>query len=832
MDKAMLNVENIDFSTREVHDVESMKKGILNHLRFTLAKCRYSATSRDCYLALAYTVRDQLIGQWIRTQESYYQHDPKRVYYLSLEFLIGRALGNSLINLGMLKTATQALQELNLNLPELRELEWDAGLGNGGLGRLAACFLDSMASLNIPAYGYGIRYEYGIFFQHIQNGHQVETPDNWLRYGNPWEIARPEYLYPVRFYGRVEQFRDGEGKLRHKWVDTSDVMAMAYDTPVPGYMNGTVNTMRLWAAKSTRGFDLSYFNHGNYIKAVDDKNHSENISRVLYPNDNMMEGKELRLKQEYFLVAATLQDIIRRYKFSHKTFGQFPDKVAIQLNDTHPALVVPELMRILLDEENLDWDEAWDITRTTCSYTNHTILPEALEQWPVSLLENMLPRHLQIIYEINSRFLEGVGQTYPDDLERMRRMSIIGEGQEKSVRMANLAVVGSKKINGVSALHSELIKETLFKDFHEYYPTRFVNCTNGITPRRWLKKANPALAELITQNIGDRWVTHFDELKKLEPLADDPKFRKAWAEVKQQCKNDFADHLESKYGVPINRNSLFTCQVKRIHEYKRQLLNILHVITLYNRLKDNSGHPYVPRTVMIGGKAAPGYFMAKLIIKLVGSVANVINHDPAIGDKLKLVFLENYRVSLAERAIPATELSEQISLAGTEASGTGNMKFTANGALTIGTLDGANVEIREEVGDDNIFIFGMKTHEVMELQESGYHPLEFYHSNHELKRVIDMIHDGFFSPDEPGLFRPITDALLRGGDHYCLLADYADYVSCQERVSEAYKDPEEWNRQSILNVARVGKFSSDRTIDDYAKTIWEVPTYEDAKLDR
>lgn len=828
MSKPHLKFATLQFDAREALDVEAVKKAILNHLHYTLAKDQYSATERDCYLALAYTVRDQLVGRWMKTQQAYNENDPKRVYYLSLEFLIGRTLGNSLMNLGVFHIYEKALKELNLNLGELRELEWDAGLGNGGLGRLAACFLDSMATLNIPAYGYGIRYEYGIFFQHIKDGYQVETPDNWLRYGNPWEIARPEYLYPVQFYGRVEQSRDKNGQLKSKWVDTMNVMAMAYDTPVPGYNNDTVNTMRLWAAKSTRGFELNYFNHGDYIRAVEEKNHSENITRVLYPNDNMLAGKELRLKQEYFLVAATLHDIIRRYKATHDSLDKFSEKVAIQLNDTHPALAVPELMRVFLDEEGMSWDRAWEICHETFSYTNHTILPEALEQWSVSLLEHILPRHLQIIYEINSRFLEGVAQTYPDDLDRLRRMSLVGEGSEKTVRMANLAIVGSKKVNGVSALHSDLIKKTLFKDFHEFYPTRFVNVTNGITPRRWLKKANPALSDLISSKIGDDWIIHFDQLKKLESLADDPKFRKAWAKVKADNKEAMAQYIESEYAVEINRNSIFTCQAKRQHEYKRQLLNILHVILLYNRLKDGSSHPFTPRTVMIGGKAAPGYFMAKLIIKLFGAVGDVVNNDPAIGDKLKLVFLHNYRVSLAEKVIPATDLSEQISLAGLEASGTGNMKFAANGAITIGTLDGANVEICEEVGDDNIFIFGMKTDEVAALKESGYHPMDFYQANGELKRVIDMIHDGFFSPDEPGLFRPITDSLLRGGDQYCLLADFADYVSCQERVSEAYKDQDHWTRMSILNVANQGKFSSDRTIDDYAKRIWDVPTYDDA----
>lgn len=823
MDTPKLKLATIQFDAREAHDVESMKKAILNHLHYTLAKDQYTATARDCFLALAYTVRDQLISGWMKTQQKYYDDNPKRVYYLSLEFLIGRTLGNSLINLDILPVVEQAMKELKLELEELRDLEWDAGLGNGGLGRLAACFLDSMATLDIPAYGYGIRYEYGIFFQQIKNGHQVETPDNWLRYGNPWEISRPEYLYPINFYGRVEQYQDAKGDIRSRWVDTSNVMAMAYDTPIPGFGTETINTLRLWGAKSTRGFELNYFNHGDYIRAVEDKNTSENISRVLYPNDNMHEGKELRLKQEYFLVAATLQDIIRRYKVKNEDMRKFPEKVAIQLNDTHPALAIPEFMRILLDYEKFSWDEAWEICKETFSYTNHTILPEALEQWPVTLLGHILPRHLQIIFEINSRFLETAIQTYPDDLERVRRLSLIGESGEKSVRMANLAIVGSKKVNGVSALHSELIKESLFKDFYEHFPTHFINCTNGITPRRWLRKANPGLSKLIENKIGSEYLTHLEQLKKLAPLAKNSTFCKSWRQVKQKNKNELASYIEENYSISINRDSLFCCQIKRIHEYKRQLLNILHCVALYNRIKDKSDRPFVPRTVMMGGKAAPGYFTAKLIIKLFNSVADVVNNDPAVGDQLKMVFLENYRVSLAEKVIPATELSEQISLAGMEASGTGNMKFMANGAITIGTLDGANVEMCEEVGEDNIFIFGMKTHEVEELRNKGYNPYECYERDPELKRVIDMIQDGFFSPEDPGLFRPITDSLLRGGDFYCVLKDFTPYVECQEKVSEAYKNKAGWTRLSILNTAHVGKFSSDRTIQDYANQVWDVP---------
>ncbi len=819
-----ITLATIPVDNRIGTDVESIKRAFINHLHYTLAKDKYSATSRDLYSALAHTIRDQLISRWIQTQQDYYDSDPKRVYYISLEFLIGRTLGNSLINLDLYNTVEQALQEMNINLEDTREEEWDAGLGNGGLGRLAACFLDSMATLGIPAYGYGLRYEYGIFYQKIQDGYQLETPDNWLRYGNPWEVGRPEYLFPVKFYGRAEDYVDEDGKTRRRWVDHEEVMAMAYDTPVPGYQNDTVNTMRLWGAKSSRGFDLEYFNHGDYVRAVEDKDHTENITRVLYPNDNQYQGKELRLKQEYFLVCATLQDILRRYRKTHKTFKNFSDKVAIQLNDTHPSLAVPELMRVFLDEEKMDWSSAWEIITKTFSYTNHTILPEALEQWPVALLENVLPRHLEIIYEINRRFLDSLPAETSD--EAIASMSIIGEGGEKTVRMANLSVISSHKVNGVSELHTDLVKEHLFNDFCDLKPEKFIPLTNGVTPRRWLKKCNPGLANLISSYIGEGWTTNLDELKKLEPLIDDTKFRNQWARVKSGNKKFFADYLKETQGVEVDPSSLFTLQIKRIHEYKRQLLNVLYAINQYNRIKANPSRPtpWVPRTVMIGGKAAPGYYMAKLIIKLINSVADVINNDPVIGDRLKLVFLENYRVSLAEKAIPAADLSEQISMAGMEASGTGNMKLSLNGALTIGTLDGANVEIKEEVGDENIFIFGHTADELISLKEHGYYSQSYINANPELGQVLEMIRSGFFSPEEPDLFRPIVDGLTEGGDFYCLLADYDAYIECQDRVSEAFTDEEAWIKKSILNVANMGKFSSDRTIRSYAEEVWKVPT--------
>ena len=818
-----LQISNVVFDGREGTDAEALKRQFLNHLNYTLAKDRFSATKRDCYLAVAHTIRDHLVGKWIDTQQRYYNQDSKRVYYLSMEFLTGRTLGNSLVNLGLYDNCAAALHELGLDIEELRELEWDAALGNGGLGRLAACFLDSMATLGLPAYGYGIRYEYGIFYQRIENGYQVESPDNWLRYGNPWEIERPEYLYSVPFHGRVEQRRDDRGRPHFAWVDTDTVMGMAFDTPIPGYDNNTVNTMRLWAAKSSRGFELGYFNHGDYVRAIEEKSRSEDISRVLYPNDNFFEGKELRLKQEYFLVSATIQDIIRRYKKTHKTMDALPDKVAIQLNDTHPSLAVPELMRILIDHEGLGWGKAWDITTRVCSFTNHTLLPEALETWSTSLLESCLPRHLQIIYEINHRFLEEVRAQHPDDTERLERMSLVAEGDEKFVRMANMCVVGSHKVNGVSELHTDLIKAGLFKDFHDYYPGKFTAKTNGITPRRWLKKANPALAELITEHIGDRWVTRLNDLKRLTPLVEDAKFRKDWAAVKRANKIAVAEYLKNETGVEIDPDSMFDCQLKRMHEYKRQLLCVLHVIDLYNRIKEDPKKKVVPRTVLIGGKAAPGYFMAKLIIKLIHAVGNVVNNDEDVAGRLKLVFLENYRVSLAEKVIPATDLSEQISTAGMEASGTGNMKFALNGALTIGTLDGANVEMKEEIGDDNIFIFGLTAEQVESVQASGYNPWDYYHNHPALSRALDMVRDGFFNPEDRGLFKPIYDSLLEGGDQYLVLADFAAYLQAQEEVEKQFLDTELWTRKSILNAANMGKFSSDRTIQEYATEIWGVP---------
>ncbi len=796
---------------------ESLKK----HLLYTMAKDQYSATNLDLYKSISLAAKDLLVKRWIRTQQTYYEVDAKRVYYLSLEFLMGRSLGNNLINLQLYEQCAQELREMGYDLEQLQGLEWDAGLGNGGLGRLAACFLDSMATMQLPAYGYGIRYEYGIFFQHIRDGYQVETPDNWLRYGNVWEIDRPEYLYTVKYYGNVIQSTDLDGDLNSEWIDTQDVMAMAYDIPIAGYANNTVNNLRLWAAKSTREFDFEYFNHGDYIKAVQDKQKTETISKVLYPNDNVVQGRELRLKQEYFFVSATLQDVIRRFRKAHTDFEQFPDKVAIQLNDTHPAIAIPELMRILIDLIGMSWEEAWKITVATFGYTNHTILPEALEKWPVSMIETLLPRHMQIIYEINRRFLDHIAKNFPGDMERLSRMSLIEEGTERMVRMAHLAVVGSHSVNGVAELHTSLLKTILFKDFYELYPDRFNNKTNGITQRRWLRLCNQKLPALISGRIGEGWVTDLYQFKKLSIYSEDAEFRNEWRAVKAHNKEQLAAYIASLTGVKVNLDSIFDIHVKRIHEYKRQLLNCLHAIHLYNRIKANPNDSFVPRTKIFAGKAAPGYFIAKLIIKLINSVADVINRDPDLHNLLKIVFLPNYCVSMAEKIMPGADLSEQISTAGMEASGTGNMKFALNGALTIGTLDGANIEIKEEVGDDNIFIFGLKADEVLNLKKAGYNPREFYERNADLKKVIDRISNGFFSPWNPQLFKPIIDSLMTT-DHFMLFADFDAYVKCQDVVSQAFLNAEDWTRKSILNVANTGKFSSDRAIAEYARDIWNV----------
>ena len=795
-----------------------------NHLLYSLAKDQYSATARDRFMSLALTARDRLIERWISTQQRYYKKDAKRVYYLSAEFLMGRALANNLINLGLYETAREGMKMLNLDLGQLIDEEVDAGLGNGGLGRLAACFLDSMATLDIPGYGYGIRYEFGMFEQEIKEGWQVEKPDEWLRFGNPWEMPRPEYGVPVRFGGWVEE-RQEHGHLKVHWMGGEEVVGMPYDTPIAGYGGNTVNTLRLWRARASNDFDLGYFNEGDYEKAVLDKNRSETISKVLYPSDLKMFGKELRLRQQFFFVACSLHDIIRRHLVAYPSLENFADKVAIQLNDTHPAVAIPELMRIFVDEHALPWERAWELTQSTFGYTNHTLLSEALETWPVELFQRLLPRHLTLIYEINRRFLRQVMNRFPYDEPRIARMSLIDEAggdlHAKRIRMAYLAVVGSHSVNGVAALHTELLKADLLKDFNEMWPDRFNNKTNGVTPRRWLLAANPLLADAITSRIGEGWITHLEQLEKLVPHAEDPVFRNQVRGIKQGNKDQLAKYIEAANGVAVDRASIFDVQVKRLHEYKRQLLNVLHIVALYLRLKQDPEAPVVPRTFIFGGKAAPAYVTAKVIIKLINSVAGVINADPQVNEKLKVIFLGNYRVSLAERIFPASDLSEQISTAGKEASGTGNMKFALNGALTIGTLDGANIEMREEVGAENFFLFGLTAHQVSDLQKRGYRPRDYYEQNAELKGVLDLINSGFFEPDHPETFRPLMQSLL-DHDPYMLLADFQSYLECQAKVSQAFLDPDRWARMAILNIARMGKFSSDRTIREYAAEIWRA----------
>ncbi|MEE4378479.1 MAG: glycogen/starch/alpha-glucan phosphorylase [Candidatus Competibacteraceae bacterium] len=803
-------------------DPTTIRQSVAHHLSYTVAKDPITVSARDWFDIVAHTVRDRVAARWMDTMRSHYEHDVKRAYYISMEFLMGRALTNSIMNLGIADECAKVIDDLGIPRDTTIDIEPDAALGNGGLGRLAACFLDSMATLQLPGYGYGIRYEYGMFHQDIQDGQQVEHPDNWLRYGNPWEFPRPEVMYSVHFGGRSVEYTDEQGRIGHDWQAAETVMAMAYDMPIPGYACNTANNLRLWSAKASRDLDLTHFNEGNYLKAVEDKSQTETLSKVLYPNDTTVMGRELRLRQEYFFVSASLQDIIRRYLSTHDDLHGLPDKVAIQLNDTHPALAIPELMRLLLDVYHLDWDEAWAISTQVFSYTNHTLLPEALETWSVNLMEQLLPRHLGVIYEINRRFLKEVSHRYPGDIGRLQRMSLISEDGEKQVRMAYLAVVGSHKVNGVAALHTELLKSNLFADFEEFFPGRIINKTNGITPRRWLCLANQGLAKLISQHIGQDWVTQLDQLEQLVPLAKDAKFQSAFQVIKHENKQKLADYIQAELGITVNPDSLFDVQVKRMHEYKRQLLNLLHVITRYRRIRANPDADILPRTVIFAGKAAPGYELAKLIIRLINDVADVINHDPVIKDKLKVVFIPDYDVTHAERIIPAADLSEQISTAGTEASGTGNMKLSLNGALTIGTLDGANIEIRDEVGEDNIFIFGLTAAQVMEQKQQGYDPWHYYHSNEELKQVIDMIGSGYFSGGDRGRYSAVVDTLTHGGDRYMLLADFADYIACQERVDNLYRDTAEWSRQAIINVANMGKFSSDRTIQEYAQEIWNI----------
>jgi starch phosphorylase len=809
-------------NARTAPDADALKRAFVDHLQYSQAKDEHTATPLDRYLAGAHTVRDRMVRRWLQTQQTYYKRDVKRVYYLSLEFLMGRLMENNLINLGLHGNMKTALSELGLDLTDLLSQEPDAGLGNGGLGRLAACFLDSMATLSLPAYGYGIRYEFGIFDQEIRHGYQVERPEEWLRFGCPWEIPRPEAVVPIQLYGRTEQFTDEKGRPRVRWVDARRVLGMPYDVPVAGYGNGTVNTLRLWRSRAPQELDLADFNAGDYLRAVEQKDLSENISKVLYPNDLTVMGKELRLQQQYFFVACSIHDLVARHLKVHEGFGAFPDKVAIQLNDTHPAIAIAELMRVLVDEHDLAWAPAWEICRATFGYTNHTLLPEALERWSVDLFGRVLPRHLEIIFEINGRFLEECRRAGRVDEEAIARMSIIEEGGGKQVRMANLAVVGSHSVNGVAALHTELLRTQLFKDFDRLWPDKFNNKTNGVTPRRWLLASNPELARALTEVIGPGWITDGAELRKLEPLADDAGFRRLFREIKRENKARLARIVAAENGLTLDLDAIFDVQVKRIHEYKRQLLAVLRVAHEYLRMKSDRGYRPVPRAYLFGGKAAPGYAMAKQIIKLINSVADVVNQDQDVKARLTVAFLRNFRVSLGERIYPAADLSEQISTAGKEASGTGNMKFALNGALTIGTLDGANVEIREEVGAENFFLFGLKVDEVQALRRQGYSPWDWYRRDPNIRAVLDALAGDIFSPGEPGLFRPIVDSLLDGGDPYLCLADFAAYLACQDQVSLAWLDQERWNRMAILNTARSGKFSSDRTIREYADEIWKV----------
>lgn len=803
--------------------VKWFQQCVTHHLVSFQGRDPLRAGDNDVYRALSYALRDLLMEKWIITQKNFYAQHKKRVYYLSLEFLVGRSLGNTLINMGLMDEVTEALEQFGYDLEILREREEDAGLGNGGLGRLAACFMDSIATMKIPAYGYGICYDYGLFRQQIIDGYQLETPDSWLRFGSPWLYERTSFVTPVNFYGQVISYVDEQGHYRSKWVDTEVVMAMACDMLVPGFNNNHVINMRLWRAKASRELELDHFNVGDYVGAVEGKVRTETISKVLYPSDDIREGQELRLKQQYFFVAATFQDIMRRYRKGNDDFSDFSNQVAVQLNDTHPAIAIPELMRLLLDEEGLGWEFAWDICVKTFAYTNHTLMPEALETWPVEMLSRVLPRHMEIIFEINRRFLDEVARQYPGDMRKIRDMSIIAEDGIQRVRMANLGIVGSHSVNGVAELHTELLKTRVFKDFHEMYPGRLNAKTNGITPRRWLLKANPGLSTLIGDKIGYDWVTDLDQLRSLESYAENTQFQRRWQEIKLENKKELAIVIREKCGIEVNADTMFDIQVKRIHEYKRQLLNVLHVIDLYHRMISEPETDIVPRTIIFAGKAAPSYWRAKLIIKLINSVGGVVNNDPRIGDRLKVVFIPNYNVSVAEKIMPAADLSEQISTAGTEASGTGNMKFSLNGALTIGTLDGANIEIREEVGPENIFIFGMTAEEVaFEKLNKSRTPMQICGQNSEVRRIVDSIRHGMFSGGDTELFAPIAGELLNENDPYLLLLDLESYLECQEQVGREYQDQQEWTRKSILNVARMGKFSSDRTIKQYAEEIWGV----------
>lgn len=793
----------------------------IHRLKYIQGKDQYSATPFDAYQSFAGAIRDILLDRWLGTQPKEYAYHHKRVYYLSLEYLIGRSLGNAILNLDLEQASIKALEEMGYSMEMIRELEWDAGLGNGGLGRLAACFLDSMSTLKIPAYGYGIRYEYGIFFQHIRNGEQQETPDNWLRYGSIWEIPHPEHLIPVGFGGVVHEQYNSELKKIWRWQPAEEVMAMAYDHLIPGFRNDYINTLRLWSAKSSRDFNLNFFNEGDYVQAVAAKNYSEIISKVLYPNDNNMQGKELRLKQEYFFVAATIADIIRRFTKKDTDLTKLPEQVAIQLNDTHPAIAIAELMRVLIDERSVPWDRAWEITQGVMAYTNHTILPEALEKWQVELFERLLPRHLQLIYEINEHFLTTV-LSEETPLATVQKLSIVEEEPVKAIRMANLAIIGSHSVNGVSKLHTEILKHEIFPEFDEIMPGKFNNKTNGITPRRWLMLANPRLTGLICKALGDGWMDDVSQLKELKIFGRDSSFLNEVNQVKQLNKRDFAEFLKNNTKIRINPESIFDFQAKRVHEYKRQLLNALHIIHLGLRIKNGDAAEILPHTFFFSGKAAPGYYLAKLIIRFINAIAVWCAEDKDISALLQVVYLPNYRVTLAERIMPASEVSQQISTAGTEASGTGNMKFALNGALTVGTLDGANIEMLEAVGQDNFFLFGMTAKEVGELAQAGYHPYQLMNSDARLREVFEFIRTDKLCPLTPGLFDPIMRSLLYEGDRYFLIADLPDYMRVMQELDQSYRAPLNWARKSVANIAGMAGFSSDETIKKYATDIWGI----------
>jgi len=816
-----LSSPEIDDDDRTSLSKEALKSSFLDDLFYVLGKFSALATKNDYYMALAYAVRDRMLQRWISTAATYTKQASRTVAYLSAEFLMGPHLGNNLINLGIYERVKECMTELGFDFEELLQQEEEPGLGNGGLGRLAACFIDSMATLQVPAVGYGIRYEFGIFHQNIIDGWQVEKTDKWLRNGNPWELVRPEWAVEVKLGGSTENYIDEHNRPRVRWVPRTTVLGVPYDTPILGYHGNTANTLRLWRSEAPESFDFATFNSGDYYGAVNQKIASENLSKVLYPNDEQLRGKELRLEQQYFFVSCSLQDMLRILRLQKLPVDQFHVKFAVQLNDTHPAIAIAELMRLLVDESLLPWAEAWSVTNRTFAYTNHTLLPEALERWPLAVFGRVLPRHLQIIHDINAQFLEEVRMRFFDDESRIVRMSLIDETGERYVRMAHLACVGSHAINGVAELHSELLKRDLLKDFHELWPQKFSNKTNGVTPRRWMALANLKLSELISDHIGSGWIKDLAQLRALEPLADDAAFRARWREIKQANKRELAALALRLTGIAIDPASMFDVLVKRIHEYKRQHLQVLHIVALYQRMKAGAAAGIPPRTFIFGGKAAPGYHLAKLMIKLINSVGEVVNRDPDVKDRLKVVFLPNFNVTNGQRVYPAADLSEQISTAGKEASGTGNMKFSMNGALTIGTLDGANIEIRQEVGEENFFLFGLSAAEVAALKARGYRPRDYYERNPQLREVIDSIRSGFFSRGDTELFRPLIDGLL-DYDPYLLLADFQSYVECQARVSAAYLDVEHWTRASILNTARSGRFSSDRTIREYCADIWRV----------